>query len=932
MFRPFAVTVAFLLGGTAYASDKPIYAPAPAWVKPAPPLDTAKLNNDSPVVLLYDNQQKLEKGQVWTYIESETRAASTQALTAIGTIQLPWQPDHGDLIIHKAEIIRDGEHIDLLKGGQPFSVLRREQQLSKLVIDGTLTATMPVEGLRVGDVLHLALSITLTDTTLKGKLQTGGLLLRDPLRVQFARLRMIWPENEDIHWKNYSGATIPDPVTINGYRELTVTLPIAKEPEIPKDAPTRFKPLPLIEASNFTDWAQVSTTMAPLYATDGLIDPKGPIAAEVARIMAASTDPLERAAAALQTVQDKVRYQLIALNTGNYVPQTPAETWSLRYGDCKAKTLLLLAMLHAMGIEAEPVLASLQLGGLVTSRLPAAGAFDHVFVKATVNGETLWLDGTGAGSRLADIHDVPAIGAVLPVRTAGASLITLPNRTDARPDGIGMLSVDSSAGVNLPAPFTMALTLRGATAEQLRLVAAQSSRDDIEKLIANAVGKYIDNGVISGHALTFDDKAGTATLSANGVSYPDWSRQDDRAKTVLDTSPASIEFDADRGRPAWQAIPVATGNPEYLVTTTHIKLPHGGAGFALEGEAPLDTVVAGAHLVRKTTLSGDTITVEVSRSTNGAEIPVSAIAAERKHLAAIQAQSLRAVAPADYPSYWQEVNDAKRAHKLDPIIAVYTKRIADKPDQVDRYTDRAWLYERVYERQKAIDDLTKATAIAPDASIYLRRASLYRDLKNLPLALADARAALELEPKSAEAASRIAEIEYTMGHAQEALALLQERIDQGGDDKNAFINSKAEVQANSGDTPGALAMLDAAIVKSPGRPDLLNSRCWVKGSHNVALDTALKDCTKAIELADNADAALDSRAMVYFRMNRLDDALADLNAVLTRNPDMAASLFMRAIIRRKTGDAAGSAADLAAARGLYPTIDERYAHYGISAS
>ena len=71
--------------------------------------------------------------------------------------------------------------------------------------------------------------------------------------------------------------------------------------------------------------------------------------------------------------------------------------------------------------------------------------------------------------------------------------------------------------------------------------------------------------------------------------------------------------------------------------------------------------------------------------------------------------------------------------------------------------------------------------------------------------------------------------------------------------------------------------------------DLLNARCWLKGTRNLALDTALRDCTRSIELSENPEHALDSRAMVYFRLNRLEEAVADLDAALDAAPEQAAS-------------------------------------------
>src|SRR6185436_8602040 len=113
--------------------------------------------------------------------------------------------------------------------------------------------------------------------------------------------------------------------------------------------------------------------------------------------------------------------------------QSPAKTWSVGYGDCKAKTLLLLALLHELGIEAEPVLANIGQGDLVATRLPAPAAFNHVLVHARVDGEDLWLDGTDRGSRVEDLTDPPPLRWVLPLREGGATLLQLPSRPPAIP-------------------------------------------------------------------------------------------------------------------------------------------------------------------------------------------------------------------------------------------------------------------------------------------------------------------------------------------------------------------------------------------------------------------------------------------------------------------------------------------------------------------
>src|SRR6202012_176033 len=92
------------------------------------------------------------------------------------------------------------------------------------------------------------------------------------------------------------------------------------------------------------------------------------------------------------------------MDDGGYVPAAADQTWKRRYGDCKGKTALLLALLHGLGIEAEPVLVNSRMGDMLADSLPQLGAFDHVLVRAHINGHVYWLDGTHSGDRtLADL-------------------------------------------------------------------------------------------------------------------------------------------------------------------------------------------------------------------------------------------------------------------------------------------------------------------------------------------------------------------------------------------------------------------------------------------------------------------------------------------------------------------------------------------------
>ena len=422
--------------------------------------------------------------------------------------------------------------------------------------------------------------------------------------------------------------------------------------------------------------------------------------------------------------------------------------------------------------------------------------------------------------------------------------------------------------------------------------------------------------------------AGTATLSATGIAYPDWNKVDDRFKSVVDRAVSDITFDPDRARAAWAAIPVATGDGYHYHTVTRIHLPDGGKGFTLEGDRTVAQPIVGVTIARTVTENNGWLTIDDRSISTGGEGAATDIAAARTRIAAAKGHLLTAVAPADLPPLYQRVDATKRAKGFASTLALYAAGIADAPDEATPYTSRAWFLEKIYERGQAIDDLTRAIAIKPDVDTYQWRARLYEVTGAKDKALADLLAAQKLDPSSDATLERLASLQIDRGEKAAALAMIQERIDQGGKAKPQMMALMAEMQGRVGDKDGALATIDRAVAASPGNAGLLNSRCWLKGTLNVALDTALRDCTRSIELSESTSAALDSPAQVYFRTNRRDDAKADLTAVLDEAPDQAASLYMRGVIREKQGNAAAKT-DLAAARTISPRIDEDYKRYGI---
>lgn len=928
-----------LLGGTfiqtcipAHAGDQPLYRPAPDWVLPAPVSPSADKESASPVLRLYDVQARIDHGAVWTYVATARRIDTPETMARSGTLTISWRPDHGDLIVHGIEILRDGRKIDVLASGQHFTVLRREAKLESLQLDGSLTATLPITGLQVGDTIISRYSLTEKDPVLLGRVNTAVPLLPQPVPMGFGRARVLWSDTDKVHWKTYLNDVTANEKSEHGWHEWQVSMPVARQPDPAAQAPGRFTRPPLAEFTDFADWAEVSRTMAPLYRIDApsaAVRPGGELDQEIARIAAATSDPRRRTAMALQLVQDKVRYFAIAMNGGNLVPQTPEQTWSTRYGDCKAKTLLLLAVLHKLGIEAEPALANLHNGDLVHDRLPSVAAFDHVMVLAHVGPSVLWLDGTGLGSREPDLDDVAAYGWVLPVRAAGADLMRAPLRPPARPHIEVHTDIDMRAGVALMAPFQIRLLLRGSLAGQLNSGLASLDPEGKAQTLRRVLGSVRENSIFVHPQFTYDPASGSGTIAASGIIPSPWKRTDGRY--TLPTNLVRPSQYPDRSRTIWQAVPVALGNAQHVVIEETFRLSRAGKGIAMQGQADAQRSfpTGGSERVQAEWRDGQW-QLSLHNLRSGGELAAADIPAMRRQDADLIARLPSLRTDAGYPAPWHDLEQSRRDHLFDQTIATLDQWVAEKPDDAERYRARAAFYAEIFERQKAIADLTKALALKGDKALYRERAGLYEATGDKDHAVADMTSAYNLDPSDQTTLGRLVFVETWAGKSDEALARLDGLIANGGDREPFHQARKADVLAYRGDAAGALAAINAGLAKRSENAGLLVSRCRLKGLLNTDLDNALADCNHAIQIGGaGATSALGVRGMLQWRLHHWKDAIGDLNQALELNPNQSFLYLLRALAERDGGDGEAARRDWSASRLLNPAMAEYYRQFGL---
>lgn len=452
-----------------------------------------------------------------------------RALAEAGQFSIEFQPAFQDLALHAVDVVRDGRVLDRLPAVR-IEVMRREADLETRMLDGRLTAHVTIPDLRTGDRVVYRYTVTGTNPVFGGE-HYDGHTLRFSTALAERRVRYVAPETMPLRWRLPEVGYTRDESVAGGRR--TVTYSARRLPKVVEEdgTPGGFDPYGTLEVTTAADWGAVGRWAAPLYAFDA-DDPA--LVAAAAQLRLADGDREAALLRAVAFVQGEVRYTAIDLGTRAYAPNTPALVLERRFGDCKDKSMLLVALLARAGIDARPVLVNTVRAGGVEALLPRPTAFDHVVVQARLDGREVWIDATldRETGPLAQRDALP-YGAGLPA--GGDALVAIPQPVPPLPQvdvAERIRLVDGAGGDDAGhVLFGVATDYRGGEADRRR---ASYEDGDLEAIGADYVDYMADfhpgiagHGAPSGQNVAGD---GFRTLESYRLAR---SREDDGAFDVV---------------------------------------------------------------------------------------------------------------------------------------------------------------------------------------------------------------------------------------------------------------------------------------------------------------------------------------------------------------------------------------------------------------
>jgi hypothetical protein len=546
------------------------YGPPSSWVKPqffdqSASADLPDSSADEHLLLM-EHQINAINDEVFFHYDR-------QILTLDGvqngsTLKVNFNPNYQSLTFHWVRIWRGKDHFDRLDTNK-VQVVQQEQDLDAFTLNGEKTAILVLDDVRIGDIIDYSYSI-------KGRNPVYGDHFSCIVPVQTDQpadrllTRVLWPTGKGIFEKMHGCSVRPAVVAGKEATELEWDFRQVPGLSIEDSLPSWYDPIQWVQLSDFRTWAEVNQWALQLFQVTVPFSPElSRQVAEWKRIPGQEQQIL----AVLRFVQDDVRYFGIEIGVGTVKPADPSTVFARRFGDCKDKSLLLVSILRAMGIEAYPVLVNSTMDGTIDQWGPSAGAFDHCIAEVRCDDQTYWLDPTMNYQRgpLA-AHYLPSYARGLVIAPGTKDLSVIPQTT-----GLPQTTTTEYfqlQGSQTPTDLKVVTVAQGRDAEALRAMFATTKRSDIERNYTHFYSILYPGVKMSSPIEVDDDQDQNIFQTTEYYSIDNmWTRPDATSSYSCEFYPYSIKTFLKKPESTDRTCPLGISFPEHQILRTEVTMP-----------------------------------------------------------------------------------------------------------------------------------------------------------------------------------------------------------------------------------------------------------------------------------------------------------------------------------------------------------------------
>jgi len=549
--------------------------PPPEWVEQIAPAEAPAVPveqvSQGVYYLLSDMQTRAEAQDKVLYRHFARKAINENGVEEIAHVEIRFDPAYQTLTLHSINVRRGGRVISKLNVGA-IRVLQREKELEYRIYDGSKTANVFLDDVRIGDVVEYSYTLRGTNPVFGNRL-FGQFDLQWKVPVHRLYGRLLWPTGRELYLAHHNTGLKPSVRERNGYREYRWEARGLSALVVEDDAPGWYDPYAWVQWSEYKDWESVVRWAQPLYRVPDRLSPA--LQEEIERIARLTTYPGDRLLAVLHFVQREIRYLGVEIGAGSHAPNLPQIVLERRFGDCKDKSLLTVTMLHALGIEARPALVNTTLRRGILDLHPSPAVFNHVLVRARLDDRDYWVDPTRAPQKgdLAHLYQ-PDYGYALVVDAATRVLTPMSNTAASTYKRTIHAVFDTRAGLDQPVRYTITSILEGASAEALRNTLASENREELQKQYLNFYAQYYPNITMKApFDVTEEESVNRLTITEQYVIPNFWKYAEKQKRREAEIYSPDVEDYLKQPRASVRSAPLSVAHPVDLTLATEVLLP-----------------------------------------------------------------------------------------------------------------------------------------------------------------------------------------------------------------------------------------------------------------------------------------------------------------------------------------------------------------------
>jgi hypothetical protein len=540
--------------------------PIPDWVKSEPETANSahKPTEGGYTYLLFERQYHVP--QKTSFSRYKIQVLTVDGIQENSDISINYDPSYQTLHIHDITIRRDGKAINKLNLSE-IKTIQKESGSNQFIYDGSLSAIIHLSDVQKQDIIEYSYSIKGFNPVNKDFF-SADLYHQLYFPVKKFKYRIITSADKGLQYRNIDHQYSPTIEEGSGMKIYTWENEALSPKMFDINVPNWLATYPMTSVSNFSGWEEVVSWALPLYQYD-----KKDIAPISKRVNNKALTE-EKIPELIRMVQDDIRYLGLESGMSAYRPNAPKKVFDQKFGDCKDKSLLLVALLREEGVKAYPLLVNTEWRSETKALQPSQSAFDHCVVTYEWEGKNYFVDPTisDQGGSFEDSF-FPDYGVGLVIKEGVKDLIEIPRGKVPYTKINELITVNDFSG---KAEYIVRSEMYGRKADETRAYFANKSKEEITQEYMNyyanlypgisttAVVKLMDYNRNGENLLTVEEY----------YQIPDfWQKADDSTYVYGQIYPIVLESLLELPKSANRTMDYFVGDEEEFYQTTQVVLP-----------------------------------------------------------------------------------------------------------------------------------------------------------------------------------------------------------------------------------------------------------------------------------------------------------------------------------------------------------------------